>query len=187
MLTTSPTLLNRLRQPDQPRAWEWFVHLYTPLLLVWARRQGLQEADAEDVVQEILVKLVRELPTYERREGQSFRGWLFRVSVNQCRDYRRRKATRELPGDAGLAAVSEPSPVSELEEREYRRLLVHRGMQLVRPDFDDKTWTAFVEVTVKGRPAAAVAAELNVTKNAVFLARHRVLKRLREQLDGLLE
>jgi RNA polymerase sigma-70 factor (ECF subfamily) len=187
MLTTSPTLLNRLRQPDQPHAWERFVHLYTPLLLVWARQQGLQEADAEDVVQEILLKLVQALPSYERREGQTFRGWLFRVSVNQCRDFCRRKATRALPGDAGLAAVSEPSPLAELDESEYRRLLVHRGMQLVCPDFDDRTWTAFVEVTVKGRPAADVAAELNVTKNAVFLARHRVLRRLRTELDGLLE
>jgi RNA polymerase sigma-70 factor (ECF subfamily) len=74
MLTTSSTLLIRLRQPHQPEAWRRFVHLYAPLLLVWARRQGLREADAEDLVQEVLVKLVRELPAYQRTEGQSFRG-----------------------------------------------------------------------------------------------------------------
>jgi RNA polymerase sigma-70 factor (ECF subfamily) len=187
MLSTSPTLLDRLRQPGGSQAWERFVRLYTPLLLAWARRQGFQEADAEDVVQEVLVKLIHALPGYETREGQSFRGWLFRVSVNQCRDFRRRKATRALPGDAGLAAVSDPSRESELEETEYRRLLVGRGLQLVRPDFDDRTWAAFVGLMVEGRPAADLAAELNLTKNAVFLARHRVLKRLREELDGLLE
>ena len=74
MLTTSPTLLNRLRQPSEPEAWARFVNLYTPLLLSWAGRQGFQEADARDLVQEVLVKLVRALPTYERREGQTFRG-----------------------------------------------------------------------------------------------------------------
>ena len=186
MLTTSPTLLNRLRQPSQPEAWARFVHLYTPLLLCWARRQGFQEADAQDLVQEVLVKLVRELPTYERGKGQSFRGWLFRVTVNQCRDFRRRKATRALPGPDGLSAVSDDS-LSELEETEYRRLLVRRGLEVIRPDFSESTWTAFTRVMVEGRSPADVAAELNLSVNAVFLARNRVLTRLRQELDGLLE
>jgi len=186
MLTTSPTLLNRLRQPSQPEAWARFVHLYTPLLLCWARRQGFQEADAQDLVQEVLVKLVRELPTYERGKGQSFRGWLFRVTVNQCRDFRRRKATRALPGPDGLSAVSDDS-LSELEETEYRQLLVRRGLEVIRPDFSESTWTAFTRVMVEGRSPADVAAELNLSVNAVFLARNRVLTRLRQELDGLLE
>jgi RNA polymerase sigma-70 factor (ECF subfamily) len=187
MLTTSPTLLNRLRQANQPEAWARFVRLYTPLLLLWARQQGFQEADAEDLVQEVLVKLVRELPAYQRGEGQSFRGWLFRVSVNQCRDFRRRRATRALPGPDGLGEVCDAAPVSELEEAEYRRLLVRRALDVVRPDFNESTWTAFQAVMVEGRPVAAVAAELNLSPNAVYLARHRVLKRLHEELAGLLE
>src|SRR5262249_3075896 len=159
MLTTSPTLLNRLRQPYQPEAWARFVHLYTPLLLAWARRQGFQEADAQDLVQEVLVKLVRELPTYERGEGQSFRGWLFRLTVNQCRDFRRRRANRALPGADGLSAVSDHDPVSDLEETEYRRQLAHRGLELIRADFHDTTWTAFRRLMVEGRSPADVAAE----------------------------
>src|SRR5437588_288356 len=105
MLTTSPTLLDQLRQPYQPEAWARFVNLYAPLLLGWARRQAFQEADAEDLVQEVLVKLVRALPTYQREAGQSFRGWLFIVTLNQGRDYRRRRATRPLPGAGGLSGV----------------------------------------------------------------------------------
>ena len=152
-----------------------------------AGRQGFQEADAQDLVQEVLVKLVRALPTYERREDQSFRSWLFRVTVNQCRDFHRRKATRPLPGPHGLSAVSGHHPVSELEEIEYRRLLVRRGLEVIRPDFSETTWTAFTRVMVEGRSPADVAAELGMSVNAVFLARHRVLTRLRQELDGLLE
>jgi RNA polymerase sigma-70 factor (ECF subfamily) len=186
MLSTSATLLDQLRQANQPEAWARFVQLYSPLLLYWAARQGFREADAEDLVQEVLVKLVRELPAYEQREGQSFRGWLFRVTVNQCRDFRRRKATRALPGDEGLSGVSAPS-VAELAEAEYRRLLVRRGLELIRADFNDTTWTAFTRLTMEGRSAADVAAELNLSVNAVYLARHRVLARLRQELDGLLD
>jgi RNA polymerase sigma-70 factor (ECF subfamily) len=187
MFPTSLTLLDRLRESNQPEAWERFVRLYTPLLLVWARRQGFQETDAEDVVQEVLVKLVRVLPEYQRGEGQSFRSWLFRLTVNQCRDFRRRKATRALPGAGGLSDVRDDSPVAELDEAEYRRLLVRRGMELIRADFGEATWTAFTRVMVEGRGVAEVAAELHITENAVFLARHRVLSRLRQELDGLLE
>jgi RNA polymerase sigma-70 factor (ECF subfamily) len=187
MSRTSLTLLDRLREPNQPEAWEQFVRLYTPLLLVWARRQGFQETDAEDVVQEVLVKLVRELPQYQRGEGQSFRGWLFRMTVNQCRDFRRRKGTRPLPAAEGLSEISDETLVAELEEAEYRRLLVHRGLELIRTDFQETTWTAFTRLMVEGRSAADVAAELSITENAVYLARHRVLSRLRQEIDGLLD
>jgi RNA polymerase sigma-70 factor (ECF subfamily) len=187
MLTTSTSLLNQLRQPDQPEAWERFVSLYTPLLVIWARRQGLQDADAEDLVQEVLLKLLRELPAYERRGGESFRGWLFRVTVNQCHDYRRRKATRALPGADGLSRASDHQPASDLEAAEYQRLLVLRGLDLIRADFGEATWAAFYQVMVEGRPVPEVAAALNISANAVYLARHRVLTRLRQELDGLLE
>jgi RNA polymerase sigma factor (sigma-70 family) len=187
MLTTSTTLLNRLLQMNQPEAWERFVHLYVPLLLVWARRQGLQVADAEDLVQEVLLKLLRELPTYERDEGQTFRGWLFRVTVNQCQDFRRRKATRALLGAGGLPEVVDPCMPPELGESDYRRLLVRRGLEAIRLDFSEKTWAAFNGVMVECRSVADVAAELSLSANAVYLARNRVLTRIRLELDGLLE
>jgi len=187
MLTTSPTLLNQLRQPNQPQAWERFVRLYALLLFLWARQQGFQDADAEDLVQEVLVKLVLKLPTYERGDGQSFHGWLFRVTINQCEDFRRRKATRALPGDDGLSAVPGPATAAELEEAEYRRLLVRRGLEVIRPDFSETTWAAFNGVMVEGRSATDVAVQLQLSVNAVYLARHRVLTRLRQELDGFLE
>jgi RNA polymerase sigma-70 factor (ECF subfamily) len=186
MLTTSLTLLDRLRQPNQPQAWEQFVRLYTPMLLVWAKRQRLQDADATDLVQDVLLKLIGLLPTYERGDGQSFRGWLFRVTANQCRDFHRRHVTRGLPTSDGLSGISDRTPVSEMEEAEYRQLLIRRGLELVRPDFSDTTWAAFSGLMLDNRPAPELAAKLGITQNAVFLARHRVLTRLRQELDGLL-
>jgi RNA polymerase sigma-70 factor (ECF subfamily) len=109
------------------------------------------------------------------------------VTVNQGRDFRRRKATRALPGAEGLSTVGDHDPLPELEETEYRRLLVRRGLEIIRSDFSESTWTAFTRVMVEGRSPADVAAELSISVNAVFLARHRVLTRLRQELDGLLE
>ena len=183
--STSLSLLERVKSQDQ-EAWRRLVQLYGPLLLYWAARQGFGGTDAEDLVQEVLMKLVRELPTYEQHEGQSFRGWLFRVTVNQCRDFRRRKANRPLPGDEGLSGVSAPC-APELGEAEYRRLLVRRGLELIRADFSDTTWAAFTRLALEGRPAAEVAAELKVSRSAVHQARYRVLARLRQELDGLLD
>jgi RNA polymerase sigma-70 factor (ECF subfamily) len=92
MNPTSLTLLEKLRCREDQESWSRFVGLYTPLLLHGVRRKGLQDADAEDVVQEMLVRLIDRLPEYTRGEGQTFRGWLFRVCRNLGRDYRRRKA-----------------------------------------------------------------------------------------------
>jgi RNA polymerase sigma-70 factor (ECF subfamily) len=112
METTSVSLLERLRQPDQPRAWERFVELYTPLLLYWARRRGLQHQDAADLVQDVLTVLVRKLPefTYDRR--RSFRGWLRTVLLNKWRD-RQRLHRLPLAGaeEVDLAEVAAPDEV----------------------------------------------------------------------------
>ncbi len=85
---------------------------------------GLQDADAADLAQEVLVKLMDALPRYTRDTGQSFRGWLYRVTANQCREFRRRVATRALPGADGLSDVDVESHLTEFEERDYRRALL---------------------------------------------------------------
>jgi RNA polymerase sigma-70 factor, ECF subfamily len=187
MLTTSPTLLERLRQPSDGQAWRRFVDLYAPLILYWANRQGFQDADAEDLAQQVLIKLLGLLPTYERGNAQSFRGWLSTVCRHLCHDYRRRRATRPMPGADGLSAIKDSVVPSEIEERDHSLFLVHRVLELIRRDFSDQTWAAFTEVMIKGRDVEVVASELGMTVNAVYMARHRVLTRLRRELDGLLD
>ncbi|WP_171470732.1 RNA polymerase sigma factor [Frigoriglobus tundricola] len=188
MADTSLTLLDRLRRPDQPDAWDRFARLYAPLLLEWARARGLQSADAEDLVQTVLVKLIRRLPTYERRDGQTFRGWLFTVCRNECHNFRTRPATRPVPGtDDPLATVLSPAAGDDPDEAEYRRALLHRALAVVRADFSPAVWAAFTRCALDGAPADRVAAELGVTANAVYLARNRVLTRVRSELAGLLD
>ena len=185
---TSVSLLIQLGQANPPpEAWERFFSLYTPLLLTWSRRQGFQDADASDLVQDVLIKLFRLLPSYSRGEGQSFRGWLSQVCRNQCHDFCRRKITRPLPGAEGLSGVEIDSPVSELEEAGYRSRLVQQCLELIRQDFNDATWAAFTGVAIEGRSAAEVAVELGLSPNAVYLARHRVVTRIRKELEGLLD
>lgn len=187
MPTTSLTLLHRLRQPGQTEAWDRFVRLYAPLLVRWAQVQGFHAADTEDLTQSVLLKLLRLLPTYERRDGQAFRGWLFTVCRNECRDFRGRRATRPLPGSDGLADVAGPDDPGEPDAVGYRRQLVHRALDVIRTDFTPATWDAFARFVLDGQPAASVAAALGTTTNAVYLARNRVLTRLREELAGLLD
>ena len=187
MPTTSLTLLDRLKRPGQPDAWDRFVRLYAPLLLHWSRLQGFHDTDAEDLTQTVLVKLIRLLPGYERRDGQNFRGWLFTICRNECRDFRTRRGTRALPGADGLLTVTAAPRTNAPEEAEYHRMLVHRALELVRPDFTPATWTAFTRFAIDGRSAPEVARELEITPNAVYLARNRVLTRVREELAGLLD
>ncbi len=187
MLSTSPTLLEKLRQPTDREAWLRFVQLYTPLLLHWAGRQGFQEADAADVVQEVLVKLLRALPEYHRGNGQTFRGWLSRIVVNQTKDFRRRRATRAIPHVDDLPEREVPSNESEIDESEYRSMIIRRARDLIKNDFNDQTWAAFTGVWLDGLPAKEVAAKLSTSINAVYLACNRVLMRLRQVIDGLMD
>ena len=189
MDTTSATLLEQLRGMNRATAWVRFVNLYTPILREWAERRGFQAADAADLVQNVLVKLMYEVPRYRPVAGRSFRAWLAQLLTNAGHDYRRRKATRALPSAVGLAEVGreENNPVEELEEADYKQQLLRRGLDVVRADFNDQTWAAFSGVMLEERSAEAIAAQLGISENAVYLARHRVLTRLRQELEGFLD
>lgn len=189
MHTTSVSLLERLRQPGAAADWKRFVELYTPMLFHWAKSAGLGEADAADLVQDVFSGLVQSLPSFHYQPGNgSFRAWLKTLVLNRWRDQCRRRAVR--PGEVGLGAVPEPAaldPVTELAEAEYQQRLVTRAMQIMQRDFQPTTWKACWEHAVLGRPAAEVAAELGMSEGAVYVARSRVLARLRQELQGLID
>jgi RNA polymerase sigma-70 factor (ECF subfamily) len=189
MDSTSATLLHRLRQPANQPAWDRFVRLYTPLLFYWARKAGLAEADAADLVQEVFCVLIRKLPEFEYDAGKSFRAWLRTVLLNT---WRNRARQRIIPARGVDDRFPPPEPAMpddalQLEETEYRQHLVARAAELMRTEFEPATWQACWKLAVEGRPAADVARELGLTVNAVYLAKSRVLSRLRRELAGLLD
>jgi RNA polymerase sigma-70 factor (ECF subfamily) len=186
MNSTSPSLLQRLRQPDQQDAWERLSELYTPLLYYWARSRGLQETDSADLVQEVFLILVQKLPDFEYDPGRSFRAWLRTITLNKLRE-RRRKAQPAQAIDAALAGLAGDEGTERFWEAEYQQQLVRRALELLQGEFQPTTWQAFWEHGWRGRAAAEVGAELGLSAGAVRAARLRVVCRLRQELAGLLD
>jgi len=185
MHTTSVSLLERLRQPADQPAWQRFVDLYTPLLFHWARCAGLQESDAADLIQDVFHLLLRKMPEFTYDQNGSFRGWLRTVLLNQWRTRLRRRS--ELPLNDADSALIEADGQQAVAEKEYRDYLLRRALDVMRRDFRPSTWQACWQHVVEERPAADVAAGLGITVKAVYLAKARVLRRLREELQGLWE
>jgi RNA polymerase sigma-70 factor (ECF subfamily) len=171
---TSSSLLDRVRA-DEAGAWDRLVALYAPLLYHWCRRWKLREEDLADVFQEVFKALVQKLPDFRReREGDSFRGWLFTITRNKARDVFRRREHEALE--------DLPAPEVAEDDTEALKALFHRGLELIRGEFEQKTWKAFWGTAIDGRGASEVGAELSMTPGAVRVAKSRVLARLREEL-----
>ena len=183
MVTTSVTLLDRFHNPDDAEAWSTFVELYATLVTDWIRRTAVNEQDVPDALQEVFLTLARELPKFEYDSERSFGGWLRVVTRNCCYRFLSRQSPHQSAN--GDELLSDQVGMTEVEEAEYRRFVAQRALKLMQADFEETTWKACWETVVKERPSAEVATELGVSTNAVFLAKSRVLRRLREQLDGL--
>lgn len=185
---TPASLLLRLRQPSASRAWEEFVDLYTPLIYQWARRAGLAEADAADLVQDVFVLLLVKLPEFRYDRHGSFRAWLRTVTLNKWREnLRRRRLPARQFDDDELAELPGREDGDLFAEADYHRFLAGRALQLMQAEFPAVVWKACWEMLTSGRSAADIAAELGIRTDAVYTAKYRVLRRLREQLDGLLD
>jgi RNA polymerase sigma-70 factor (ECF subfamily) len=190
MDTTPVSLLEQLRQSPASeatsRAWEKFVRLCTPLLYHWARRLGLPEHEAADLVQDVFTVLVVQMPGFKLDPARSFRGWLWTVTLNKWRDRRRRRTERQAP-EGTLEQVADREDPCALDEAEYRACIVGRALRLMQAEFAPATWKACWEHVVGGQPAAQVAAELGITAGSVYVAKSRVLFRLRQELAGLVD
>lgn len=184
MHTTSPSLLERLRCHRREEDWERFVAFYTPLLCLWARRLGVAGADVEDVVQDVMAILVAKLPEFVYDPQQRLRGWLWTILANKVRQ-RHRRAVAVAPLTDSVEPVAPDWP-GEADEAEYRQFVVQRALELIRGDFQTPTWEAFQAVS-QGEPPAQVAARLGMNVASVYAARSRVLKRMREEVEGLLD
>ncbi len=184
MTSTPGSLLEKLRRSGEQAAWERFVKLYTPLLHFWARKLGLADADADDVVQDVFTVLVEKLPQFHYDPQKRFRAWLWTILVNKVRQRERRPT---LPLEQTAAEPATVDPVAELAELEYRDYLVGRALQLMQGEFRPAIWEAFWLATTTKQSAAEVAGQLGISVAAVYNAKYRVLQRLRQELDGLLD
>jgi RNA polymerase sigma-70 factor (ECF subfamily) len=189
---TSVTLLQRLRA-NEADAWRRLVHLSGPLVRYWCARWGVTDQDAEDVTQEVFAAAATGLAGFRRdRPGDTFRGWLHGVTRNKLllRLRRRDRQPQAVGGtDAllrlqeladGTAADPGEDPPDELGG------LYHRALELVRSEFEDRTWQMFWENVVEGQPPDAIAAERGVSTAAVRQARSRVLRHLKEEVGDLI-
>jgi RNA polymerase sigma factor (sigma-70 family) len=193
MAETSASLLDRLRtQPDDP-SWKRLVDLYTPLIQGWLRRYGVGAADADDLTQEVLGAVVRDLPQFRHERRGAFRSWLRTITVHRLKGFWRAAQHRPVAigGDAvaqQLAQLEDPdSGLSRVWEEEHDRHVLRRLLELLAPEFAPTAWRAFERVALRGEPAAAVAADLGMTVNAVLIAKSRVLRRLRQEARGLVD
>ena len=192
MNTTSESLLFRLQQHansdeiDQS-AWESFVGLYTPLLLHWARKVGLKQPDAADLIQEVLAIVFRRLPDLKYDRQGSFRGWLRTVTLNKYRERRRIKTLPLVDESAsfveGLASVPQAESTWDLD---YGRLLLTRAMDKMQCDFEPATWQALLAVMRENLSVEQASKQHNVSPWTIYSARSRLMRRLRDQLDGML-
>lgn len=187
MHTTSVSLLLRLKRPGDDRAWLRFVELYTPLLFFWARQNGLHSPDDADFVQDVFVTLVEKLPSFEYDRGKSFRGWLHTLVLNKWRDRCRRSALACVSQDGGFAEPITPDGADIFCQEEHHRYLAARALAIMQAEFPEKTWKACWEFVVRDRPAHEVAAELGIAESSVYVAKCRVLRRLRQELEGMLD
>jgi RNA polymerase sigma-70 factor (ECF subfamily) len=180
MDSTCPSLLERLKRPDDAAAWERFVELYSPILHYWAGRSGLDEADAADLVQDVFVLLVEKLPHLAYDPQRRFRGWLWTVTRNKVRE-RMRKAGSPAGERVPVEDLAAPDPGDPLADEEYRTMLVDRALRLMQTDFRPRTWQACWQNIMEGKSAA----EVGLSEGALWAAKFRVLSRLRRELAGL--
>jgi len=190
----SSTLLDRVRA-RRPDAWERLVDLYGPVVYRWCRQSGLGPEDAADLVQEVFTAVATHVGGFRRdRPSDSFGAWLRTITRNKIRDhYRRRQGKPQAQGGteaheqlAQIGEPPEPSDPSTATDNGLDAWLSRRGLELVRAEFEDRTWEAFRRTAVEGQSPAHVAEDLGMTVPAVYQAKSRVLRRLRQELDELL-
>lgn len=184
-LETNASLLVQLRQRDDSIAWSKFVELYTPLIDCWIGQLGFKDPDRADLVQEVFVVLLGKVSNFQYDHSGSFRGWLRTITLNKCRDLLRRQNRKHEPQLLEKIELACQDDTDLLTQHEYRQYLSNAALKLMKRHFSLQTWQACWEHVAEGKPAKEVAEKLNISENAVYLARGRVLKRLREELDGL--
>jgi RNA polymerase sigma-70 factor (ECF subfamily) len=192
-METSASLLERLRTPHDDAAWRRLDELYRPLIRRWLQRDPTLGQEADDIVQDVMEVLVRELPGFERQRTGSFRRWLRTVTAHRLSAHYRARRNRPValaatPEECPLAQLADPSSeLSRQWDEEHDRHVLRRLLDLIAPQFEPNTLAAFRRVAYDGLAPTQAAQELGLSLNAVLLAKSRVLSRLRQEAAGLID
>lgn len=192
---TSPSLIDQARGHD-PEAWRRLTAIYAPLVYGWARKAGVREDDAPDVVQDVFRIVSTSLVRFRReRPEDTFRGWLLTITRNEIRNHFRRRSKEASTGEGGTTSLDRIHQFPDgngradtddwHDEEAARHEVLRRAAELIRNDFEPHTWQAFWRSVVEGHETADIAADLGMTSNAIRQARHRILVRLKATLGDL--
>lgn len=190
MSHTSITLLDRLKRQPDDAAWSTLVEIYEPLIRGWLARWRVFGSEADDLVQDVLMVVLRRLGSFERQRTGSFRCWLRSIATNCLRDRWREKHPAAGGSDLWEAVTQLEDPDSGLSrewDREHDRHVTDYLLRQVRPEVTEQTWLAFSGVVLEGQSPQDVAERLGITVNAVFIAKSRVLSRLRQHGQDMLD
>jgi RNA polymerase sigma-70 factor, ECF subfamily len=185
--STALSLLDRVRAQDQD-AWRRLVQVYGPLVYQWCRRWQLSPEDTADIFQEVFQGVAAQIGSFRKdRPGDTFRGWLWGITRHKVMDHFRRQGRGDVAeggSDAQRRLLELPEPPDDSSSPPVDNP-VQRALDQIRPEFEDRTWSAFWRCTVEGHVTKDIAADLGVTPDAVRMAKSRVLRRLRQELADL--
>lgn len=193
-METSVSFLDSLRSDPDDQRWRMLIDLYSPLIRGWLVRSGASSGDVDDLTQDVLMVIVRRFPEFQRQDqAGAFRSWIRTIAVNCLRDHwKRRRKQPNAPGGTDFAAVieqlSDPqSELSQIWDREHNERVSSYLLSRVRATCTPSTWQAFQRFALDGLTADDVAKELDMTANAVFIAKSRVMAALRKLGQGLID
>jgi RNA polymerase sigma-70 factor (ECF subfamily) len=193
-METSVSFLDALRSDPDDQRWRMLVELYSPLIRSWLVRGGAAAGDVEDLSQNVLMVVVRRFPEFQRQpQVGAFRSWLRTIAVNCLRDHWRGGANQPVAGGGTsfqgmIEQLSDPqSPLSQLWDREHQEQVAGYLLNKVRGECSEINWQAFQRFVLNGQSADEVARELGISANMVFIAKSRILARLRKLGRGLID
>jgi RNA polymerase sigma-70 factor (ECF subfamily) len=188
---TRASLLVQIRDGANQVAWQEFVKLYGPVVYGFARKRGLQDADAADLMQDVMRSVSAAIGRldYDRSQG-TFRGWLFTITRNKVFNFlSARKIRPQASGDSSTNRILDSHPDesdgSETWEMEYQRRLASLAMDRVKSEFQENTWKAFWLTAVDNVPVAEVAKQIGMSAGAIYVAKSRVLARLKDEVEAM--
>lgn len=189
MNATSVSLLRQLQGENDPASWKRLLQIYQPLIWGWLRQRSTPPQDAEDLTQEVLAVVVRELPRFEYngRTG-AFRAWLRAITANRLRSYWRSDRDKNMDVQNWADQLEDPdSELSQTWDQQHDRHVLTKLLEMMEQEFEPNTVAAFRKVTLDGMKPEQAAAELELTTVAVYIAKSRVLRRLRDVAAGLID